>query len=371
MSAEITPADLRFLRRTLTLARRAAGCTAPNPLVGAVVVRDGVVVGEGFHPKAGEPHAEVFALRAAGTRAAGATLYVSLEPCAHYGKTPPCADLVATSGVRRVVFASLDPNPLVAGAGLDKLRRAGLTVAYGALTGEEQRLNEAWRHWMATRAPFVTLKLAASLDGKLATRTGESRWITGPAARRDVHRLRAASDAILTTAATVCADDPALTARLPGAHDPRRIILDPRLQTAPAAQVYAPAAAASLLVTAVEDNARLAPFRARGVEVLPLSAPDGHFDLSALLAGLGAREIQSLMVECGGGFAAALLAARAVHKVRLYLAPLLIGGCGAVPLLGDPGVDHLADAPRLTDVTHHRFGPDLRIEGYVVYGNEK
>jgi diaminohydroxyphosphoribosylaminopyrimidine deaminase/5-amino-6-(5-phosphoribosylamino)uracil reductase len=363
----ITPDDLRYLRRTLALARRAAGRTAPNPMVGAVVVRDGVVVGEGWHPKAGAPHAEVFALRAAGDAARGATLYVSLEPCAHYGKTPPCADTVVSAGVRRVVFASLDPNPLVAGAGLDKLRRAGIEVAYGALTAEEQRMNEAWRHWMATRTPFVTLKLAASLDGKLATRTGESQWITGPAARRDVHRLRAVSDAILTTAATVCADDPALTARVPGARDPRRIILDPRLQTPPEARVFAPAEAPPLLVTAVEDDTRLAPYRARGVEVLPLPAPAGRVDLSALMAALGRREMLSLMVECGGGFAAALLTARAVHKLRLYLAPLLIGGRDAVPLLGDPGIASLAEAPRLTAVTQKRFGPDLRIEGYVAY----
>ncbi|MHB0937383.1 MAG: bifunctional diaminohydroxyphosphoribosylaminopyrimidine deaminase/5-amino-6-(5-phosphoribosylamino)uracil reductase RibD [Armatimonadota bacterium] len=355
--------DARYLRRALALARR--GRTSPNPMVGAVVVRDGVVVGEGFHPKAGEPHAEVFALRAAGEQARGATLYVTLEPCAHYGRTPPCADAVLRAGVRRVVIASEDPNPLVAGRGLERLRAAGIEVASGLLHAQEARLNEAWRHWIVTRRPFVTLKLAASLDGKLATRTGDSRWITGEAARHDVHRLRAASDAILTTAATVLADDPALTARLRGAHQPRRVVVDARLRTSPAAQVYAPANRPPLLATLVEDTARLAPYRERGVDVLTLPARDGHVDLPALLAALGEREIVSLMVESGGTFAAALLAAGGVQKLRLYQAPLLIGGETAVPALGGLGVARLADAPRLYNITWKRIGEDFRVEGYL------
>ncbi|HOF88348.1 MAG TPA: bifunctional diaminohydroxyphosphoribosylaminopyrimidine deaminase/5-amino-6-(5-phosphoribosylamino)uracil reductase RibD, partial [Armatimonadota bacterium] len=329
----MTPDDLRYLRRALALARRGRGRVHPNPMVGAVVARDGAIVGEGFHPRAGAPHAEIFALRAAGALARGATLYVSLEPCAHQGRTPPCADAVIAAGIARVVFAALDPNPLVAGRGRARLRAAGVAVDCGALREEEARLNEAWRHWMATRRPFVTLKLAASLDGKIATRAGHAQWITGAAARRDGHGLRAVQDAILTTAATVLADDPALTARVRGGRDPRRVIADPRLRTAPDARVYTPAERSPLLVTAVEDDARLAPFRARGVEILPLPAPDGHFDLDALMAALGAREVVSLMVEAGGGFAGALLDARQAHKLRLYLAPLLIGGRDATSAL--------------------------------------
>ena len=361
----ITPEDLRYLRRTLALAKRAHGRTSPNPMVGAVVVNDGEIVGEGFHPKAGQPHAEVFALRAAGARAVGATLYVSLEPCAHYGKTPPCADAVAQSGVRRVVFASLDLDPRVAGQGLEKLRRAGIEVDYGALTEEEQHLNEAYRHWQRTQMPFVTLKLAASLDGKIATRTGESQWITGEAARRDVHRLRATQDAILTTARTVLADDPALTARIPRGHDPRRVVVDARACTPPDARVYAPAERPPLLATTVSDPAQLAPFRERGVEVLTLPAEDGHVDLACLMAALGEREILSLMVEAGGAFAAALLTADLVHKVRWYLAPILIGGQQATPVLGGTGVAHLAEAPRLQNLTCTRIGEDFRFEGYL------
>jgi len=355
--------DVRYLRRALALARR--GRTSPNPMVGAVVVRDGEIVGEGFHPKAGEPHAEVFALRAAGERARGATLYVTLEPCSHYGRTPPCADAVVRAGLRRVVVASVDPNPLVAGRGLEKLHAAGIEVTSGLLHAQEARLNEAYRHWIVTRRPFVTLKLAASLDGKLATRTGDSRWITGEAARRDVHRLRAASDAILTTAATVLADDPALTARLRGARQPRRVVVDARLRTSPAAQVYAPSDRPPLLATLVDDPERLAPYQEHGVEALTLPAVDGYVDLPALLAALGEREIVSLMVESGGAFAAALLAAGGVQKLRLYLAPLLIGGKEAVPALGGLGVACLADAPRLHDVTWKRIGEDFRVEGYL------
>jgi len=357
--------DLRYLRRALALARRGLGRTSPNPMVGAVVVRNGQIVGEGYHPKAGELHAEVFALRAAGERARGATLYVSLEPCSHYGRTPPCADAVIQAGIRRVVAASQDPNPLVAGRGLEKLRAAGIEVECGPLRAEEERLNEAYRHWIVSRQPFVTLKLAASLDGKLATRTGDSRWITGEAARHDVHRLRAACDAVLTTAATVLADDPALTARLPGAHQPRRVVVDVGLRTSPDARVYAPGDPPPLLATVVDDPVRLAPYRSRGIEVLPLPDRDGHVDLQALMAALGAREVVSLMVECGGRFAAALLEAGCAQKIRLYLAPLLIGGEEAVPALGGPGAALLADAPRLRDVTWKRLGDDFRVEGYV------
>jgi len=362
----LTPDDFRYLRRALQLAKRAHGRTSPNPMVGAVVVKDGVVIGEGFHPKAGEPHAEVFALRAAGDQAHGADLYVSLEPCSHYGRTPPCADAVVRAGIRRVVFASLDPNPVVAGRGMDILREAGIEVEYGALSEQEQRLNEAYRHWILTRRPFVTLKLAASLDGKLATRTGESKWITGEAARRDVHRLRAVQDAILTTSATVLADDPALTARIPGGRDPRRVVIDTRLRTAPDAQVYAPAERAPILATAVTDDARLAPYRERGVEVLILPMYGNHVNLDMLMAALGKREILSLMIEAGGSFAGALLSAGLVHKLRLYLAPLLIGGSEAIPAIGGTGIAQLIDAHRLHQLAWKHIGEDVRVEGYLM-----
>jgi diaminohydroxyphosphoribosylaminopyrimidine deaminase/5-amino-6-(5-phosphoribosylamino)uracil reductase len=357
--------DFRYLRRTLALARRGLGRTAPNPAVGAVVVKDHLVVGEGYHPQAGQPHAEIFALRAAGAQARGATIYVSLEPCAHVGKTPPCADALIAAGVARVVFCSIDPNPLVAGQGAERLRQAGILVEQGALSDHEARLNEAWRYWMRTHRPFVTLKLATSLDGRIATRTGESQWITGDRARRDVHRLRATQDAILTTAATVLADDPRLTARHPRGHDPRRVVLDARLRTSPTAQVYAAADLPPLLVTTVADAGALAPFRARGVTTLILPMREGQIDLQSLMDALGNEDIISLLVEAGGGFAATLLAEKLAHKVRWYLAPILIGGKDAVPSLAGLGVAKLADAPRLRDVRWTTLGDDLRVEGYL------
>lgn len=362
----ITTNDLRYLRRTLQLARRALGHTSPNPMVGAVVVKDGRIIGEGFHAKAGGPHAEVVALRAAGDEAYNATLYCSLEPCNHYGKTPPCCDAIIRAGIQRVVFASLDPNPLVAGRGYATLRSAGLTVTYGVLTEEEQRLNEAWRHWLKTNVPFTTLKLAASLDGKIATRVGESRWITGDAARRDVHRLRAIHDAILTSSNTVLADNPSLTARLPGSRNPRRVILDATLRTSPAACVYNPDKQPPLLVTIISDETQLAPFRARGVEVLILPACNGHVDLKILWSALGAREIISLLIEAGGELAAILLEAHLVQKCRWYLAPMLIGGREAIPVIGGPGIDQLSDAIRLQQISYKRLGDDLRLEGFIM-----
>lgn len=361
----ITTDDIYYLKRTLVLARRGLGRTAPNPAVGAVVVQDGVIVGEGYHPQAGQPHAEIFALRAADEQAQGATVYVSLEPCAHFGKTPPCAEALIAARVARVVFASLDPNPLVAGRGAARLKQAGITVEYGAQSDEEARLNEAWRYWMRTGLPFVTLKLAASLDGRIATSIGESQWITGERARRDVHRLRATQDAILTTADSVLADDPALTARLSRAHNPRRVVVDARLRTSPSARVYDTDARPPLLATLVSDVAALAPYVARGVEPLILAGFDGHVDLSALMVKLGELEVASLLIETGGRFAAALTEAELVNKVRWYVAPLLIGGQAATPALAGQGVAHLADAPRLRDVRWTAVGEDMRVEGYL------
>lgn len=360
----ISDTDVQYLRRALTLAERAHGHTAPNPMVGAVIVRDGVVVGEGYHHKAGEPHAEVLALRAAGTQAHGATIYVSLEPCSHQGRTPPCCVALPPAGIVRVVFCSLDPNPKVAGRGAEYLRTAGLIVEHGALAEREEQLNEAWRYWIATRRPFITVKLASTLDGRIATATGESKWITGTAARRDVHRLRATQDAIFTTANTVIADDPELTARLPDAHQPRRVVLDTYLRTNPTARVYAPAERPPLLYTAVLDEAKLAPFRVRGVEVVSVPADAAGLSLSAVMENLGQREVLALMTECGGTLAAALIRQQLAHKLRLYQAPKLIGGDG-LPVLGGLGVEGMDEVLTLKNLHMKRVGEDWRLEGYL------
>lgn len=361
---EFSALDKRMLLHALALARRGLGRTAPNPTVGAVVVRDGTIVGEGYHQQAGGPHAEIFALQAAGEKARGATVYVTLEPCAHYGKTPPCAEALVKAGVSRVVFASLDPNPLVAGKGKQILQQAGITVDHGLLSSSEALLNEAWRFWLQYHLPFVTVKLAASLDGKIATCTGESQWITGDEARRDVHKLRNRQDAIITTADTVLADDPHLTTRTDNGRDARRVVVDSQLRTSAQAAVYHPAKHSPLLATTIADEARLQPFREQGVEILILPARSEHIDLPALMQALADRDIVSAMVEAGGNFATALLQAGLVNKLRLYLAPVLIGGSNAPCFFAAEGIMHLSSALRLTKMRSKWFGDDIRLEGY-------
>lgn len=361
---ELLALDKRMLLQALALARRGIGRTAPNPAVGAVIVNEGVVVGEGYHQQAGGAHAEIFALQAAGEKAHGATVYVTLEPCAHYGKTPPCAEALVRAGVARVVFASLDPNPLVAGKGVKILQQAGIIVEHGQLSSAEAHMNEAWRFWLQQHRPFITVKLAASLDGKIATCTGESRWITGEEARHDVHKLRNRQDAIITTANTVLADDPQLTTRIDNGRDARRVVLDSTLRTSPQAAVYQQAAKPPILATSIIDEVQLQPFRKLGAEVLILPAKMGHLDLLALMQALGERDIVSAMVEAGGIFAAALLQAGLVNKLRLYLAPILIGGSNAPCFFAAEGFLQLSEALRLDKLRCKSVGDDILLEGY-------
>ena len=356
--------DKKYMTRALKLAEKARGLTSPNPMVGAVVVNNDIIVGEGYHKKAGGPHAEVFALQEAGNKAKGATIYITLEPCCHYGKTPPCTDAIINAGISRVVFASTDVDKRVSGRSVEILRGHGIDVDMGLLSDKEMVMNEAWRYWKLTGMPFVTLKLAASLDGKTATRTGESKWITSDIARRDVHKLRAISDGIITTSATVMCDDSELTARIPGAINPRRVVVDAKLHTMPDMKVFSPAEMPTILATLVSDEDKLRPYHMLGLEILTLPPAGGGVDLYALMEALGEREIVSLMVEAGGRFAASLIAEKLVNKFRLYLAPMLIGGETAPGLLGGFGTPHLADAPKLEKVTMSIIGPDFVIEGY-------
>ena len=352
------------MARALALAAEGCGATSPNPMVGCVLVRDGEVVGEGHHPRAGEPHAEVFALRAGGERARGATAYVTLEPCNHHGRTPPCTEALLAAGVARVVVAAGDPNPLVAGRGLDRLRAAGVAVTTGVLAAEAHALNEAFERWITTRRPFVTLKLATSLDGRIAARTGASRWITGPAARARVHRMRADADAVLVGSGTALADDPRLTPRgVPGPwRPPLRVVVDSRLRVPPSALAYDPSAPGGALVaTALPPDAPAArALEARGVTVWSLPSADGRVDLPALLDRLGARSpdaVTSVLVEGGGVLAAALLEAGRVDKLVLHMAPLLIGGDG-LPAIGPLGLAAPADGPRWRIARFERVAPD-------------
>lgn len=361
--------DEYYLRRTFELAARARGRTSPNPLVGAVIVRDGRVVGEGFHRRAGLPHAEIEALKAAGEAARGATLYVNLEPCCHTGRTGPCTEAIIAAGIKRVVAAMPDPNPLVAGKGFARLREAGIEVTTGLLEKEARVLNEAFVKYITTRRPFVVLKTAMSLDGKIATVTGESKWITGPEARRYVHELRDSCDAILVGIGTILKDNPSLTTRLPeGGRDPVRVILDSRARTPLTARALTQESEAPTLIAVTEmaPGERVAALREAGAEVL-VCGPGPAVDLGILLSTLGEREITSLLVEGGSTVNASFLLQGLVDKLVWFIAPLIIGGHGAISPVGGTGIRHLARAIRLKEMSLRQFGSDLCIEAYPLW----
>ncbi len=358
--------------RALQLARRVLGRTSPNPAVGAVLVRDGVVVGEGATHPPGGPHAEIVALRAAGDRARGATLYVTLEPCSHHGRTPPCADALIAAGVAAVHYVIGDPNPL-AGGGARVLRAAGVTVVpgEGAWAEEARRINEAFLHWVAVRRPFVTLKWAMSLDGKIATRAGESRWISAPESRRRVHELRDATDAILVGSGTALADDPALTTRLEGGdgRHPLRVVLDGRGRLPATARLVSGRLPGRTLVatTATSSPAWRGALAHDGVEIVVLPpGTHGGVDLVALLDELGARDITSLLVEGGAGVLASFVAECLVDKYLVFAAPLVIGGAAAPGPVGGTGPALLADAPRLRLDAVERVGDDALLTCYPI-----
>jgi len=350
------------MRLALRLGRRGLGRTSPNPPVGAVVVKDGVVVGRGYHHQAGMPHGEVAALRDAGSRARGATLYVTLEPCAHHGRTPPCTAAVIAAGVRRVVVGARDPNPRVPGDGIGRLRAAGIVVESGVLAAECDELIAAFRTHVTTGLPRVTLKLAASLDGRIATATGESRWITGDASRRYVHRLRAEHDAILVGAETVIRDDPQLTCRRRDGRNPLRVILDGRLRLPLQAGVLTnTGTAATLVVTGRQASAaKIRRIEARGAQVLQLPARAGRIAMRRVLQALGARNVMSVLIEGGAGVAAAALTARVVDRMLIFYAPKLIGGDGR-PMLDALGVRHMRQALALGPLRVRRFRDDLLV----------
>ena len=357
--------DAAFMRQAIGLGRRGLGRTSPNPPVGAVVVRQGTVVGRGFHRRAGEAHAEVEALRDAGSRARGATLYVTLEPCNHQGRTPPCTGAVIAAGVRRVVIGTRDPNPHVFGNGLARLRRAGVRVDLGTEQAACNELIRAFAKHVSTGMPHVTLKLAASADGRIATATGASRWITGEASRRLVHRLRNETDAVMVGAATVIADDPELTCRLRGGRDPLRVIVDGRLRVPLDARVLTNAAAPGTIIATVSRSPRLiGALRQRGATVLVLPGTKGQLSLRRLLGVLGRRGMSSVLIEGGATLAAAALHARVVDRLLCFYAPKLIGGDGR-PMLGSLGVRRLPSAIPLRDATVQRVGEDILLSAEI------
>jgi diaminohydroxyphosphoribosylaminopyrimidine deaminase/5-amino-6-(5-phosphoribosylamino)uracil reductase len=315
-----------FMKMALRLAAKGVGRTSPNPAVGAVLVRGSEVVGRGYHRAAGLPHAEVEAIRDAGAAAKGSDLYVTLEPCCHAGRTGPCTEAILSAGIRRVAAAMKDPNPLVAGKGLSALRRAGVPAVVGLLEEEAKLLNRSYCRWVVSGKPYVTLKLAMSLDGQIAAFTGSSRWISGEASRRIVHRMRAASDAVLVGGKTFRRDDPLLSARLPGARDPRRVILTSRLTGLSARRLFRKGKGEILVVcprgVSGRDVSRVVSL---GGKVLRLPARDGRISAGAFLRALGKEGVTSLLVEGGGQTAGWLIAAGAIDRLVFFLAPLLLG----------------------------------------------
>jgi diaminohydroxyphosphoribosylaminopyrimidine deaminase/5-amino-6-(5-phosphoribosylamino)uracil reductase len=356
----------RFMRLALREAAKGAGRTSPNPTVGAVVVRGGRVIAAGHHARAGGPHAEVVALRAAGRRARGAELYTTLEPCDHFGRTPPCSVAILEAGVKRVVVGSADPNPLVSGKGVARLRRAGVDVLEGVLRDDCDALNAPWFTFIREARPFVTLKAAVTLDGRIATRTGDARWVTGEAARRRVHQLRDQVDAVLVGAGTARADDPRLTTRLPGGRgrDPIRVVLDTRLRLPARLALLRPRSSAPTLVA--HATARPKTFPRGQVELLRCRPGKGGVDLRDLLAKLAARGVTHLLVEGGARVHARFVEERLVDRLAVFIAPK-VAGAGGVPLVALPGPARMKDAIRLEDVEVERIGDDVLVQGRPVW----
>ncbi|HEY9642540.1 MAG TPA: bifunctional diaminohydroxyphosphoribosylaminopyrimidine deaminase/5-amino-6-(5-phosphoribosylamino)uracil reductase RibD [Coleofasciculaceae cyanobacterium] len=354
--------DRQMMRRCLELAKQAQGKTAPNPLVGAVVVRAGEIVGEGFHPQAGQPHAEVFALRAAGDRAQGSTIYVNLEPCSHHGRTPPCADALIAAGIARVVVGMVDPNPQVAGTGITRLRQAGIEVKVDVEVAACQELNEAFVYRILHQRPLGILKYAMTLDGKIASTTGHSAWITAPEARTWVHQVRAGCDAVVIGGNTVRRDNPLLTAHGQGDHNPLRVVMSRTLDLPADAQLWQTSIAPTLLFTESGVNPEFQKVLLdKGVEVveLPLLTP------AEVMAELTKREFLSVLWECGGTLAARAIADGSIQKILAFIAPKIIGGATAPSPVGDLGFTQMTDALVLEKVKWQAIGRDLLVQGYL------
>lgn len=374
MPAPTRADDERWMAEALALARRARGLTSPNPMVGAVIVRDAAAAGRGFHSRSGAPHAEIEALREAGGRANGATLYVTLEPCNHAGRTPPCVDALVGAGIRRVVAATADPNPQVRGGGANTLRRAGVEVLVGCLESEARALNRVFFTAMERMRPHVTLKCAMTLDGKIAASDRSSRWITGEAARREAHRLRSECDAIVVGIGTVLADDPALTVRLdpPGPREPLRVVVDSRCRLPLTARLIASGDPGRVVVAVGDDapGAHVEALVSRGVTVLQCKSREGHVDVSDLCGRLFGLDVRGLLLEGGSELSWAFVEAGLVDRVAVFVAPILLGGAGAPTPVGGRGLP-LGGGMRLRSVEVRPVGEDWLIEGDVTHPDGK
>ncbi|MGD2038189.1 MAG: bifunctional diaminohydroxyphosphoribosylaminopyrimidine deaminase/5-amino-6-(5-phosphoribosylamino)uracil reductase RibD [Desulfobacterales bacterium] len=357
-----------FMKKALALAKKGQGHTSPNPMVGALIVKDGEVKGKGYHQSVGQAHAEVNAIEDAGAQAKGATLYVNLEPCNHTGRTPPCTRKILEAGIKRVVVAMEDPNT-IAGGGCVFLKRRGIEVLTGICENEARRLNEAFVKYVHTKSPFVIIKCAATLDGRIATRTGDSRWVTGEKARRYVHRLRHAVDAILVGIGTIHGDNPNLTTRLGSkkGSDPVRIVLDTHLSISPDARILKlDSNSDTILITgnSVSEDKKKKILK-KGVRQIVQPVKDGQIDLKPLMVQLGAMGITSLLVEGGGRVIASALKSGIVDKALFFYAPKILGGDDGIPICRGPGPPRMKDCIRVKNIRLQRFGDDVMIEGYI------
>jgi diaminohydroxyphosphoribosylaminopyrimidine deaminase/5-amino-6-(5-phosphoribosylamino)uracil reductase len=350
------------MQRCLTLARLALGKTSPNPLVGCVIVNQGEIVGEGFHPQAGFPHAEVFALNQAGDRAHGATVYVNLEPCNHFGRTPPCSEALIQARVAKVVVGMVDPNPLVAGKGIQRLREAGVQLLVGVEEAACRQLNEAFIQRVLYHRPLGILKYAMTLDGKIATTTGHSAWVTGAAARHRVHEVRAACDAVVVGGNTVRQDNPHLTTHGLSDRNPLRVVLSRRLQFPPEAHLWQTAIAPTLVFTEINANPEFKTFlQAKAIEVIEFEVLRPGLVMDALYE----RGSNSVLWECGGSLAANAIAAGVIQKVMAFIAPKIIGGVDAPSPVGELGFKEMTQALTLENTTLEQIERDILITGYL------
>ncbi len=356
------------MQRTLALADKARGKTSPNPMVGALLVKGNRVIAEGYHKKAGTPHAEAVALSRAGSKAKGATLYVNLEPCCHTDKkTLPCTDGIIRAGIKRVVAAIRDPNPKVSGRGFRKLREAGIDVISGVLRQEARDLNRVFIHFITTGLPYVTLKVAQSLDGKIATAGGQSKWITGPVSRRIVHRLRSENQAIMVGSGTIKVDNPSLTARIRSGRNPVRIIVDGKLEIPANSKVLTDGVAPTWIATVMPpEHPATSSMLQKGVEILHIRGENGKLYMKELMREIANRGITSVLIEGGSAINAAALRAGVINRVMFFIAPKIISGRNAIPSVGGPGIDILEEAARLGPMSVTQTGSDILVEAELL-----
>ena len=361
--------DEKHMRLAIRLAKRAEGLTSPNPIVGAVIVKNGKVVGRGYHKMCGMPHAEVNALRQAGLKARGATIYVTLEPCDHFGKTPPCTDALINSGVKRVVIGMKDPNPLNNGKGMKKLNSNGIKTDIGILKDEAIEMNKPFIKSVTKKLPYVTVKTAQSIDGKIATKTGDSKWITSEASRKFVHDLRSSVDAVMVGVNTIIKDDPLLTSR--GTRfkkQPIRVVVDSRLSTPVGAKIFSDVKISPVIIvtTKKSDRKKIGQIEKKGARVIILKSSRGGLDLKSLMNKLTNMGIINVLVEGGGNLIAGLVESRLVDKFLFFIAPKIIGGKNAITSVEGAGIKMIKDAAELKNIKLRKIGPDILIEAEAI-----